>query len=834
MSCDGSIDQGACGCCDGVTIQSPAQIYNRPGLSTIVYRIGTHSEVLATLLARLSSKEYPALAALRTRDSDDFSIALLDAYACMADVLSFYQERIANESYLRTASERLTMIELARLISYRLRPGVAAETWLAFTMQEQPPQARSSEPKQATGVPDKVMLEAGIKVQSIPGPDEKPQTFETVESIEACSEWNALKPRLTQSWLPAAGRTEAWFVGENLNIRPGDGLLFVSGKNTSSWQFRVINAVNSETKNQLTQVTWVFGLDGTSLSNPLAYVLRRRAAVFGHNAPRWSTMPPEFKDAYEPLSEGKIHSKDWPDFKISPLSSAVDLDSQYPDVMTGKWAVLTTGTKTSCFSVASTSEVSRNEFSLAAKVTRLTLNKEPKGYTNHVRDLMVYTVSEQLDIAEAPDSAVVSGRSVELGVAVKGMEEGRKLIVTGRIKSSDVEISNMEKTEVVTLKSVAEKEGVSELTFEEDLAHSYQRDTVVIYANVALATHGETMQQTLGSGAARKPHQRFRVNHAPLTYVGAETETGAEAALEVRVNDILWHEVPSLYGAGADDRSYVVRIDEEGAADIQFGDGRRGARLPTGQENVRAVCRKGIGSEGNLQTGQLAQLLSRPLGLKAMSNPLPAAGGVDADSAEQARRNMPLGVRTLGRVVSLRDYEDYARAYTGIAKAQATVLNTRAGRTVFVTVAGDNGVQPPPATLNKLLGALKQNGDPLVRCEVGSYTEANFHLAMKIKCAADYAIEQVMLNVEAALRLAFSFESRDFGQIVPRSEVIAVAQEVEGVVGVDLDHFYRSNSDALEDRLSPAAATVVDGIAQAAEILLLDPSPLLDALEEMS
>ena len=42
---------------------------------------------------------------LKTRDADDFSIALLDASAVMLDILTFYQERLANESYLRTATQ---------------------------------------------------------------------------------------------------------------------------------------------------------------------------------------------------------------------------------------------------------------------------------------------------------------------------------------------------------------------------------------------------------------------------------------------------------------------------------------------------------------------------------------------------------------------------------------------------------------------------------------------------------------------------------------------------------------------------------------------------------
>ena len=54
----------------------------------------------------------------------------------VADVLTFYQERLANESFLRTASERRSILELARLIGYELHPGVAASGFLAFTLDD--------------------------------------------------------------------------------------------------------------------------------------------------------------------------------------------------------------------------------------------------------------------------------------------------------------------------------------------------------------------------------------------------------------------------------------------------------------------------------------------------------------------------------------------------------------------------------------------------------------------------------------------------------------------------------------------------------------------------
>src|SRR5947208_9469024 len=91
---------------------------------------------LESTLGRLSSQKFPELAALKTRNPADPAIALLDSWATVADVLTFYQERIANEGFLRTATERRSVLELTRQIGYELAPGVAASVLLAFTVEE--------------------------------------------------------------------------------------------------------------------------------------------------------------------------------------------------------------------------------------------------------------------------------------------------------------------------------------------------------------------------------------------------------------------------------------------------------------------------------------------------------------------------------------------------------------------------------------------------------------------------------------------------------------------------------------------------------------------------
>ena len=90
----------------------------------------------------------------------------------------------------------------------------------------------------------------------------------------------------------------------------------------------------------------------------------------------------------------------------------------------------------------------------------------------------------------------------------------------------------------------------------------------------------------------------FSLKQPPLTHTAAETASGAESSLTLRVNGVAWDEAPSLYGLAPEAKSYIIRLDDEDRVTITFGDGKMGARLPTGQENISATYRTGIGLEG--------------------------------------------------------------------------------------------------------------------------------------------------------------------------------------------------------------------------------------------
>ena len=134
-----------CGCCE--TPDLTPTVFNRPGLPALSYRVATQQTALARMLAALTeASQGNGLQLLTTRDLDDPAIAMLDAFAIVADVLSFYDERIANEGYLATATERLSVLQLARAVGYELTPGVAASTYLSFSADSRSVSAAAETP----------------------------------------------------------------------------------------------------------------------------------------------------------------------------------------------------------------------------------------------------------------------------------------------------------------------------------------------------------------------------------------------------------------------------------------------------------------------------------------------------------------------------------------------------------------------------------------------------------------------------------------------------------------------------------------------------------------
>ena len=179
--------------------------------------------------------------------------------------------------------------------------------------------------------------------------------------------------------------------------------------------------------------------------------------------------------------------------------------------------------------------------------------------------------------------------------------------------------------------------------------------------------------------------------------------------------------------------------------------------------------------------------MTQPPGAKNVVNPLPATGGSDGDTRDQARQNAPLAVMALDRLVSVADYADFARAYAGIGKASAVRLSDGRRRLVHLTIAGkdDIPIDQNSDLYQNLVQALLQNGDPYEPLKVSLRRLKLLVISAGVKVQADYLWESVKPAVETALFTYYGFDQRDLGQSAFLSEAVSVMQGVPGVEYVD-------------------------------------------------
>ncbi len=291
----------AVNCCEGTEVSVPRAHDNRPGLPLLAYRVGTQGTFFESLLARLAAfgvnrgkplpdpvtdtsilerrirrttgsglPEYDASTwvgkapllrdLLTTRETSDPAIAIFDMWSTLADVLTFYQERIANEGFLRTASEPRSLTELSRLVGYRPRPGVSSSVYLAFEVDDATPQSTLGFGNNVGKTNGDVTIPKGTAAKSTPNPgsDEKPQTFETSRDLIARKEWNALHPRAsTPHDLRASALADLetlFFAGVGLRLRPND-LLAIEYDPAERVDLRNVLAVVEDNPTNTTRVT---------------------------------------------------------------------------------------------------------------------------------------------------------------------------------------------------------------------------------------------------------------------------------------------------------------------------------------------------------------------------------------------------------------------------------------------------------------------------------------------------------------------------------------------------------------------------------------------------
>jgi hypothetical protein len=360
--------------------------------------------------------------------------------------------------------------------------------------------------------------------------------------------------------------------------------------------------------------------------------------------------------------------------------------------------------------------------------------------------------------------------------------------------------------------------------FAPPLSHSVAE--TFLKGNIAPASHGETQpDETLGNGDATKTFLKFGLSRAPLTYLPSKTSIDGTAALEIKVSGEKWQEVPSFYGRGPTERVYTARRTDAGDTIVTFGDGRTGARVPTGAMNIVARYRRGIGLEGRVKADQLSTPLERPVGLRAVTNPLPADGGADPETRDNTRNAAPTTVRTFGRIVSLRDFEWLATSSGLASRAFVTWVWLDLQRAAHLTVAGSGGARLSKASLDMIYGALTAARDPNHHLLLANL--ARVPIVVRARIVADPAFDSdaVMQNAHAALNGLLSFETMPLGAAVHASHVYAALQMAKGVTAVGLDVFNLKGFGTLTAKETAVRAVTLEPVQSHIRIFPARPTP---------
>lgn len=831
--------------CD-ITPVFPREIFNRPGLSVIDYRIGTCSRMREYMFDLLNRS--PQLSEWTHRGADDPGIAILEGAAITGDILTFYQNLYANEAFLRTADWRESVADLVQLLGYRLAPGVGGEASFAVKVKGEKP----------------VVVPRGFGIKAKLENQDKDSVFETINEITAyphLSEFNLYTPPdPARSICAGSNQLELFAVGgkndlatlTQFEISKGDRIMLVpdaamfDDDNVSyTPQDKAEILIVSEVETVLNRIIITFEgqLTVDRGSSVTAYVIDRSFRHFGHNAAaklntfdgtdllvddtefyRWINGTDSGNDYYSTLAKEDMPlsreaddlalggflicqgSAEFDDHTLSPAVHYEDVSftvvKEISDVKadTLKW---------------STAEGSTTVVTLK---TRLMTNYYIFSEKMNIKKTLFHeVVSPKLTLGALTEWT--NGPFSNGGLQFFGTYDDVKKLAQRDLFLLDSLDDMVQRVKVsTTLDELASARNAN--AFDEknkwmwDITlnqvprfprekFSAENPGIIVYGNPVDADQGKTEKEVaIGSGDNRKTFQTFAIPKKPLTYLLDESQTPAQTPeLKIYVESILWQKVDNCFNSAADDQVYIVREDTDGNSFVQFGDGKTGMRLPSGKNNVVAVFRTGVGAAGALEAEAKPKAVGKLKELEDVFMPAPAAGGSESESEDIARSAAPGKLQSLDRLVGLADYEAETLALPGVVKVRADWAAPNGVPQIQIVVLTKTKTQTSVgkvrdtlATYNRCRGAARF---PISVVQgILQYVYLNIRVGFKAsrrKNLVENSIKEALgmmgeegNGIESDKGL-FSMKSRRFGQGAHVSQIMAFVQQVDGVAWVEVD-----------------------------------------------
>jgi hypothetical protein len=747
--------------------------------AAIAFRAGDFASFRRALLRPLPGEQ--AISGWRPAPGD-LGLQVLEWWAYVADVLCFYNERYANESYVGTAMQPGSVANLVALLGYRPGPGIAATGTLAAVSSA----GQSAEP---------LVLPAGMSASSTASPGVPSQTFEVDSTVTFTGQSTvpvAPPPDTTLQQYEDGSPQSVLAAGRVSGVRTGDRLVLVDSTfrgDNDNWSLVTVTALTPATDPGTGVVNTVieFALGGWGPTPPLAgqvtpevpqdstgYRLLRPTATAAIIDPVELSEPNRPREHEQPIVI----------FDSTPPTVRVHLSAAVRAISPGDLVLFDLGVgNPSAFAVVS--------------ATSEALWAIPFPGTRRPRPPDIVVAHTVLDLATADSSVLEDARAsgrlgsitvryglrdicTIIGVPQPTLSSLGGIVMADYTPPAGGTTALLQDATGAGVPVTVFDAGSGKLTITATGTAPSPSLTVPLQLllNLVPVSRGTTVTgEVLGSGNAALASQSFTLSKSPLTYLPGDG--GPVSTLTVSVNQIEWHEVPSFYGQAADARVFVVtRSPDQAVTTVTFGDGSNGARLPSGTGNVVASYRYGSGA-ASPPAGRLTTIGQPQLNLASIQNPVPVSGGHDPQAPDDVRTAAPASVVTFGRAISATDYEQIASQAPGVNRAAAYWTFDGDAQRTLVTVYVDGG-PTAVASAKTALAGIEDPNRPVVAAAANA-------IELSLSCSLVIAPGQPGSALKAAARAAvsglFSPGSMSIGQRLYRSAVDA-ALMVPGVTAV--------------------------------------------------
>ena len=720
------------------------------------------------------------------RIQGEFGIMLLEMWAYVADVLAFYDQVIAQESYLRTAKRSESVHKIIARIGYQPKPAIAAKALLTAMAQGNKP----------------VFLPKGMGFRSMAFADQAPQVFELDEDTWISPLTNHWQVTAPQKGKIVKDNPQELLVQPKVELKEGQWLLLTEDGNESNYQPARIRSVTHHHTAEGQHLLLLRFYEplmlkaGTSINKLELHLPIHQATLLSlvDEKDPLSISIDRVKEIYAEdvilLTKGRSDAR-W--FRVESTLETYHHDSEETSIIIGGSTFKVPAQRREALKIVLDRSIndpsrrmfSKSNWSLADETEyRVRSINDPSrrmfSKSNWpLADGTEYRVWHHLvlvgSIVEAASSVLASSDQIVLksrdpfpekdhhGAFILSDRQEQALLVEAKLNASNKKLELSAGT-----------------NWTPDL-----KLPVEVYGNVLKLSRGESVNdEILGSGNAALANQTFKLKKKPLTYLltpGADR--GIQSTLKLFVNGISWSEVPSFYGKKPSDQVYLLRQNESGDTLVIFGDGIRGQRLPTGNDNVRVTYRIGAGKESP-PGHHLNQLFNPVVGLLSVDNPIASSGGADAESPAQIRTHAPKTTMFLGRAVSILDMEAIAKGIPGVDAAQASWFwsKEQLRKVVQIWYVGAPGLE------NEMAKQILALSDPLTPIQVQRAFPIQVHLVIGVQIQERYdpkpVLDQVrerLLNPQNGL---FAPAQMQVGKPLFRSQMYQTILSVEGTIAV--------------------------------------------------